>query len=125
MDNIPGNGTQRRKKILLVEEHDGARRERAIILSTHGYEVQTTNSAAEAHQLWHATRPDLVLLAAERHTDTAQGLWEAITQADPQQRIAFLHADSLYLCPVLHEGEIVRKPEVTGDFLERVGALLG
>ena len=123
MRNTPGS-RHRPRKILLVERDDQARRERAIILREHGYEVEATHSPAEAPRLWHAIRPDLALLASDYDTNTAWGLCETLKRANPKQQIAFLHRDKLYLCPVLYEGPNLPRPEVTRRFLKYVAALL-
>lgn len=112
------------RTILLVEEAARGRNERAIILGAYGYQVETANSPAEGHLRWNASHPDLVLLALDRCSDAARKLWAVIKQAAPQQRIAFLQDDSLYLCPVFYEGTMVRQAEGTGDFLGSIRALL-
>ena len=110
--------------ILLVEEGTRGRNERAIILGTYGYQVETVHGAAEGHLRWNASRPDLVLLALDTCSDAARKLWAVIKQAAPQQRMAFLNSDSLYLCPVYYDGKMVRQAEGAGDFLGAIRMLL-
>lgn len=94
------------------------------MLSTHGYEVDSVSNAADAHQRWERTRPDLVLLACSRYRVGTLELLEKIQRASPQQRMAFVNGESLCLSPLFYNGELVRKAEGPEDLIGQVEALL-
>ena len=96
----------------------------AMMLSTHGYEVETANNASEARTRWHACRPDLVLLALGDSADGNFGLWQSIREADPAQRVGFLLNSSQNLCRVYLNGEVILRAEGSDDIIERVQKLL-
>lgn len=110
--------------ILLVDDDSRMRNVRAIMLSTHGYDVHSVSDTAEAHQRWQATRPDLVLLACSRYRAGMLEFLEKIKRASPRQRMAFVNGDSLHLSPLFYNGELVRKAEGPEDLIGQVGALL-
>ena len=124
MSQTSGNGGTRGKSILLVDDNPQARDSRCSVLSTHGYDVHAIDNSAEAHPLWAAIRPDLVLLALSRNTGGTLKLLQGIRLANPQQRVGFLICDSLYLSPLFYNGEMIRKGEGPEDFVERIEALL-
>ncbi len=124
MSQTPGNGRSHRGSILLVDDDSRMRTLRAIMLSTHGYEVDSASNSAEAHLTWEATRPDLVLVALSRHSPGALEFLERIKRLSPKQRIAFVNSESLHLSPLFYNGELIRKAEGPEDFIEQVGALL-
>ena len=115
-----------RMKILLVDDNSQLRETRALMLSTHGYEVESVSDTAEACLRWHAKRPDLVLLALSMSETADQAfIWcQGIRDSVPAQRIGFLLAHSQYLCPVLLDGGVILQGEGPGDFLARVQAIL-
>jgi hypothetical protein len=113
----------RRTKILLIED-DAHAGKRAATLISHGYEMHTAGTAEVARVLWDNHRPDLILLALTNDADGILQLWEGIRRLAPQQRIAFLHGESLYLSPVLFNGEIVRHGEGPEDFVGKIKSLL-
>jgi DNA-binding NtrC family response regulator len=97
---------------------------RAIMLSTHGYDVDSVSNSAEAHSTWQATRPDLVLVAFSGYRAGTLELVGKIKRVCPQQRVAFVNGESLHLSPLFYNGELVRKAEGPEDLIEQVGALL-
>jgi DNA-binding response OmpR family regulator len=97
---------------------------RAIMLSTHGYEVDVVGDAAELHLRWDATRPDLVLVAFPSYRAGILESLEKIRLASPRQRMAFLDGESLQLSPLFYNGELIRKGEGPADLIGQVGALL-
>ncbi len=112
------------KKILLVENDAHARGERAVILTSHGYEMLTAGTAADARVLWDDHRPDLIVFAITNQVDGILQLWEEIRRVLPQQPIVFLHSKSISLCPVWYHDELVRPAEDHGGFVGRVRAAL-
>ncbi|HXP47501.1 MAG TPA: response regulator [Terriglobales bacterium] len=124
MSGKAGNGHSHRASILLVDDDSTMRSLRAVMLSAHGYDVGSASNSAEAQSAWEVTRPDLVLVAFSRYSKGTLEFLEAIKRVSPQQRVAFLNGESLHLAPLFYNGELIRKAEGPGDFLERVGALL-
>lgn len=113
-------------RILLVDDNSQLRNTRAVMLSTHGYEVESVSDTAEACLSWHAKRPDLVLLALSVGEMADQAfIWcQGIRDSIPAQRIGFLLAQTQYLCPVFLDGGVLLKGEGPEDFLGRVQAIL-
>lgn len=111
-------------RILLVDDNQQLRDTRAVMLSTHGYEVEAVRDTTEACLRWHLKRPHLVLLALSKTADRdfiwCQGLRDSV----PAQRVGFLLAQSQYLCPVFLDGGVILKGEGPEDFLGRVQAML-
>ncbi len=124
MNGKAGNGHSHRASILLVDDDSMMRNLRAAMLSTHGYDVNSACSSAEAQSAWEVTRPDLVLVAFSRYSAGTLEFLEGIKRVSPHQRVAFLNGESLHLAPLFYNGELIRKAEGPGDFLNRVGALL-
>ena len=62
------------KKILLLEKNCNARNERARLLDGFGYAVHATQDCDEAHLLCRNLLPDLVLVAADQHSEGADVL---------------------------------------------------
>ena len=111
-------------KILLVDDHQQLRDTRALMLSAHGYEVESARDTAEACLRWHANRPDLVLLALSETADPAFHACPGIRESMPAQRVGYLLAQSQYLCPVFLDGGVILPGEGPEDFLGRVQAML-
>lgn len=124
MTLTPASEVRRRGTILLLEQDHRARSAHALLLHRHGYDVQSTGNEAEAHQLCRATAPDLVLVGFSEQNQASWAMCSRLRQRHPQQRVAFLHSDTLHLCPLFFNGELLLKGEVPEDFLGRVEALL-
>ena len=124
MSGKAGNGHSHRASILLVDNDSSMRNLRAVMLSTHGYDVDSASNSVEAQSAWEVTRPDLVLVAFSRYSAGTLEFLEGIKRVSPRQRVAFLNGESLHLAPLFYNGELIRKAEGPGDFLERVRALL-
>lgn len=123
MSQAPANDLTLHGSILLVDDNYKRRSLRAIMLSTHGYKVDSVSSSAEAHLSWEATRPDLVLVAFSRYHGGTLEFLEKIKRVNPQQRAAFVNGES-HLSPLFYNGELVRKAEGPEDLIEQVRALL-
>lgn len=115
-----GEGT----RILLVDDNSQQRNTRALMLSTHGYEVESVHDTREACLRWHANRPHLVLLALSSTADRAFSFCQGIRESVPAQRVGFLLTESQYLCPVFLDGDMILEGEGPEDFLGRVQAML-
>jgi CheY-like chemotaxis protein len=115
---VPASG----RKILLVDDNPKEEHIRAIMLNTHGYDVDSVSNIDDAYRFSQTKHPDLVLLALSKDSDGELTLWERIKRATPRQRVAFLINHSLYLSPVFSMSDLVRKSG-QDDFVERIGAL--
>lgn len=124
MINKPRRGSASGRTILLVDDSLKEKHLRAIMLNTHGYDVEAVSNIDDAYRFSQAKRPDLVLLALSKDSEGESILWERIRRANPLQRVAFLINDSLYLSPVFRMSDLVRKPG-QNDFVEKIGALFG
>ena len=111
-------------RILLVGDTSRLRSSRAIMLGSHGYDVESIPSIPEAGRTWRANRPDLVLLALTHAADESLALWRSIRESDPEQRMGFLVSDAQYLCPVFFDGAQVLVGEGPENIVERVRELL-
>lgn len=110
------------KTILLVDDNSAERKTRAIMLSTHGYEVIATNNMENAYTLCTTRRPDLVLLAVGVSDGLA--LWQRMVGSNPKQLIAFLSGNSLHLSPILSMSDMLCIHEGPDNFIGKVQALL-
>jgi CheY-like chemotaxis protein len=122
MINKPRPGSASGRTILLVDDSPKEKHVRAIMLNTHGYNVESVSNIGEAYRFSQTKRPDLVLLALSKDSEGQSTLWERIRRANPLQRVAFLINNSLYLSPVFSMSDLVRKPG-QDDFVERIDAL--
>ena len=111
-------------RILLVGDTSRRRSSHAIMLSSHGYEVESITCTMEAGRTWRASRPDLVLLALTHAADCTFALWRSIRESDPEQRMGFLVSDAQYLCPVFFDGRQILHGEGPENIVERVRELL-
>ena len=111
-------------RILLVGSSTLLTSANAILLSTHGYDVETVESASEARARLHACRPDLVLLALGDSADGNFDLWQSIRQSHPVQRMGFLLAGTQYLCQVFFNGKLLLQGEGPEDIVARVRGML-
>jgi CheY-like chemotaxis protein len=107
-----------------VDDNQHLRDTRAVMLSTHGYEVESVRDTAEACLRWHVSRPHLVLLALSESADQAFIWCQGIRDSVPAQRVGYLLAQSQYLCPVFLDGGVLLAGEGPEDFLARVQAIL-
>ena len=111
-------------RILLVGGSSPLMSTHAIMLSTHGYDVETVRDACEARVRLRACRPDLVLMALGDSADGNFDLWQSIRQSDPAQRMGFLLTGTQHLCRVFFNGELLLRGEGPEDIVERVKGML-
>jgi len=111
-------------RILLVGGSSPLMSTHALMLSTHGYDVETVRDACEARVRLRACRPDLVLLVLGDSADGNFGLWQSIRQSDPAQRMGFLLTGTQHLCRVFFNGELLLRGEGPEDIVERVKGML-
>ncbi len=115
----------RRKRILLLDKNQKTRDQHAIVLHASGYDVESAGNDPDAYLLCDSFRPDLVLVGFSEPTAGTRDVTDKMRRQNPNQRIAFLPRESLYLCPVFYNGELLRNGEGSAGFVERVEALLG
>lgn len=109
--------------VLLVDENGARRSERAIVLHTHGYEVECASSYAEAQRQCHAHKPDLLLIGITHPAEAPFALHHDFI-FDPQQALGFLLDEGQNLCALHFDGTLLLPPEGPDDFLARVEMLL-
>lgn len=105
--------------VLLLETSGRARDMHAMILMTHGHDIECTASAAQAWQIWKTKRPDLVLVALDIHDRRLFKVVERIRRSDVSQLIGVLRPA---LCSLSVDGYTVRRAEAPDDVLAATGA---
>lgn len=111
------------KRILLLDDDASRRSTRAVILLTHGYDVESVATIADALHACGASQPDLLLIGVTPSL-TGRSWLERIGKSRPQQRVAFLLNDGEKLCAVQFDGELLLPEEDSGNWLARVEMLL-
>lgn len=106
--------TNNAKRILVVNENSAERRETAVILSTHGYEVDTAGGAADRDP---GASYDLVTLAWSKRLRDDLGAWQELQRSCPALRFAFLTRPGLRLSSVFLDGRKIREAEGGGSQL--------
>jgi len=113
----------RRRTILLIDGNQSTRRQRAIMLVTHGFVVRAAESLEDV-ELPFAPAPDLVLLRADSTPDRFDSAYTLIRNAVHGQRIGFLLDDGHYLCELFVDGVLARpREELAGDLIGFVEAM--
>lgn len=79
-----------RPRILLIDHNSLKQQIRAAIFRNCEVEVHTASNLTDAGQLWTRCNYDLVLFAAEEHSEEATALCEELRKSRPKQRIALL-----------------------------------
>jgi len=114
----------RRRTILLIDDNQSTRRQRAIMLVTHGFVVRAAERVEDVELPFARPAPDLVLLRVNGPPDRSDSAYMLIRNAMPGQRIGFLLDDGHYLCEVFVDGVLVRaREELAGDLIESVEAM--
>lgn len=101
-------------RILLLESEGRSRDLHAMILMTHGYDIECTANYIQAWNMWRAKRPDLILVALDIRDMRLFGLLERIRRRDSSQMVRGLRPR---LCSVLFDGCIVRGEMAADDIL--------
>lgn len=110
------------RRVLLVDDNDGARRMRALMLLTHGFTVDAISSLRDLDRPWEQTRYGLVLLSLTSAMRKDMASWKRIQQEHPAQEFMFLLSATTRLCPLFLDGDQVRTEEWPDSFLPRVQA---
>jgi len=105
--------------VLLLETSGRSRDMHAMILMTHGHEIECTASATQAWRMWKANRPSLVLVALDIHDRRLFGVVEKIRQSDMLQSVRALRPR---LCALYVDGNIVRRAMHSDDVLAAADA---
>ena len=77
-------------KVLLIDGNSLKRQVRASVLRSFEVEVHTADCVADAGHLWSRCSYDLVLFAAQEHSEEAALLCGELRKSKPKQRIALL-----------------------------------
>lgn len=105
--------------VLLLETSGRSRDMHAMILMTHGHDIECTASAAQAWRIWKAKRPDLVLVALDVHDRRLFEAVERIRRSDASQLVGVLRPA---LCSLSVDGCTVRCAMPPDDVLVAAGA---
>ena len=112
------------RTILLIDHNQSTRRQRVVMLLTHGYLVRAEETIENLKLPFAAPAPDLVLLRGDETHDRSGSAYMAIRRAEPNQKIGFLLDDGHYLCQVFVDGSLIRqREELAGDLIEAVKAM--
>jgi CheY-like chemotaxis protein len=114
----------RRRTILLIDGDQSTRRQRAIMLVTHGFVVRAAKAIEDVELPFAHPAPDMVLLRVGEPPDRSDSAYMLIRNAVPDQRIGFLLDDGHYLCELFVDGVLVRpREEIAGDLIPSVEAM--
>lgn len=113
-----------RRNILLIDDNQSTRRQRIVMLLTHGYMVHAARRVEDVKLPFTSPVPDLVLLRADEPPDHPDGAYELIRRAMPRQRIGFLLQDRHELCQVFMDGVLMRpREELAENVIQTVEAI--
>ena len=111
------------RTILLIDSNQSTRRQRTVMLLTHGYLVRAEERIEDLKLPFAAPAPDLVLLRGDE-AHGPESAYAAIRRAAPNQKIGFLLDDGHYLCQLFVNGILTRRrEELAGDLIEAVKAM--
>jgi response regulator RpfG family c-di-GMP phosphodiesterase len=88
-NSLKSNGAP---KILVVDDKQSP----AIMLNSHGYDVESISNVIEAYLFIQKKHPDLVLLELDRENAVNFQLWEQIKLLSPKPSVAFMIKDAIY-----------------------------
>lgn len=112
------------RTILLIDNNQSTRRQRVVMLLTHGYLVRAEETIEDLKLPFAAPAPDLILLRGDESHDRPESAYATIRRAAPNQKIGFLLDDGHYLCQLFVDGILTRQgEELTGDLIEAVKAM--
>lgn len=109
------------RTVLLIDSDQSTRRQRVVMLLTHGYMVRAEEKLEDLELPFAGRAPDLVLLRVDESHQRPDSAYLAIRRAAPNQRIGFLLDDGHELCQVFINGVLVRPREkLAGDLIQAV-----
>ena len=114
------------RTILLIDSDRSTRRQRVLMLLTHGYLVRALEKVENLELPFTGAAPDLVLLRVDEPHDLPDGAYKVIREAAPRQRIGFVLDDGHELCQVFVNGVLTRpREELASDLIEAVNTMFG
>ena len=115
--------TKDKSTIVLLLDDDAARRSaRAMVLMTHGYDVQCAATIVEAQTICREARPSVVLIGTGYDRRSHSWLRQLAMYSRP--RVGFLLNEGENLCAVLFNGKTIMAREGPDDMVGRVEMLL-
>ena len=112
------------RTILLIDRDQSTRRQRVVMLLTHGYVVRAEGAIENVKLPFAAPAPDLVLLRGDEAHDHPESAYVAIRRAGPNQKIGFVVDDHHYLCQLFMNGVLTRRSEeLVGDLIAAVRSM--
>lgn len=112
-----------RRNILLIDSDQSTRRQRVVMLLTHGYAVRAAKTLDDLELPFTDPLPDLVLLRAEESPNRPSA-YELIRKAVPGQSIGVLPEDGHKLCQLFMNGVLtLPRTELAGDLIQAVEAM--
>ena len=112
------------RTILLIDRDQSTRRQRAVMLLTHGYLVQSAETVEDLKLPFIGSPPDLILLRLKEPHDHPKGDYAAIRKALPNQRIGVIFDDGHELCEVFVDGVLARpREELVDDLMDAVKSM--
>jgi CheY-like chemotaxis protein len=113
------------RTILLIDSDQSTRRQRVLVLLTHGYLVRAVEKVENLELPYTGPAPDLVLLRVDEPHDRPGGAYNLIREAAPRQRIGFVLDDGHKLCQLFVNGVLTRpREELASDLIEAVNMML-
>lgn len=112
------------RTILLIDSDQSTRRQRVLMLLTHGYLVHAVETVEDLKLPFIGPPPDLILLRLNEPHDHPKSAYVALRNALPNQRIGLLFADGHELCEVFVDGVLARpREELVGDLIQAVKSM--
>lgn len=112
------------RTILLIDRDQSTRRQRVVMLLTHGYLVRAAESVEKLELPFMGSPPDLVLLRADEPQDRPESAYLMIRNALPNQKIGFLLDDGHKLCELFIDGILTRpREQLGGDLIHAVKSM--
>lgn len=112
-----------RASILLIDDNACRRTERALVLATHGYEVECAESYDDAVRQCRVNKPDLLLIGVTHAAESPSPQGHGFICGE-QQALGFLLNEGQHLCAVEFNGKLLLAREGPDDFVARVAMLL-
>jgi hypothetical protein len=110
--------------ILLIDGNQSTRRQRIVMLLTHGYSIRAEHSIEDLNLPLKEPLPDLVLLRGDEQHDRPESAYVAIRKVAPHLKIGFLLDDGHRLCEVFANGVLIKhREELAGDLIGTVKSM--
>jgi CheY-like chemotaxis protein len=122
--SIPGGGSAKKKRILLLDTSQTKRDLRADVMRKLGIDVDCAADILEARCWWRADLYNLVLINVVGENDTRDKFCTEIRSANPPQRIAFFVGGPEYLAATPHSDQSPAEADANSLHKELMAALL-